>query len=72
MKKSPAGRFGHGAVKTTRVTARSASGFPRRAKEQPEPSSETPGVSRFSPPESSGFSFFLTTLRKVISHEAAA
>lgn len=57
-KKSAAGRFGHGAVETSRVTARSASGSPRRAREQPEPSSEKPGesVPSHPRPESSGVS----------------
>lgn len=78
-KKSAAGRFGHGAVETSRVTARSASGSPRRAREQPEPSSEKPGESVPSHPRprarvslALSLCFFLTTLRKVISHEAAA
>lgn len=59
MKNPPARRFGHGAVETTRVTARSASGSPRRAKEKPEPSSETPRESVPSHPGERGFLFFL-------------
>ncbi|XP_039704635.1 uncharacterized protein LOC120591119 [Pteropus medius] len=56
--KSPSGRFGHRAAETTRVTERSESGFPPRAKKQLEPSSGAPKESVPSHPRELAFLFF--------------
>lgn len=58
--KSPSGRFWHRAAETTRVTERSESGFPPRAKKQPEPSSEAPKESVPSHPRELAFLFFFS------------
>lgn len=47
-------------------------GNPRAPKSSPSHLQRRPESQSLLTPESSGFSFFLTTLRKVISHEAAA